>query len=463
MGLLSFLRSSSQPTPDTFEKELVTLELKIATHQEKLKTIYQRQKSTTSTITIYSSLIWSIYSLIYYFEWIPPLNHSLELLPIILIPIGLTSFRWIVQNWYQRKQETEKLRLRLLQNQLRDKVEELKKKTAYYSTKDLLDRYDEKIKSNNNNQSLSPSPNNNQQQQAGRMIMTPPNNNEGIRQRGSRLPYSSPGDKPNSIGTPLSNRSPSTTNHNGMPISNLPQSHPEQRKLQNHLQQLNTPSPPPPPSHTAGKGWADRFAEVLLGDDESKPQSKYALICLNCFAHNGLVRQEELDLIQYVCPKCGTFNPPKIRSEEDEHGTKEIAGLKKKTSTTNNLNIQGKQNGAGGRKSLVESMIRKKPSSSELIDKRRVVSSAAGVPSTSSSSSGLLSVNRTGQVVLDEVVDNEEEEEEDQEEEDGQDGNQSVESSLPDISSETNIPGHKITPTPPDRKSKKKSKQIKSN
>ncbi|KAH9471244.1 hypothetical protein Pst134EA_005150 [Puccinia striiformis f. sp. tritici] len=31
------------------------------------------------------------------------------------------------RNWYQRKQETEKLRLRLLQNQSRDKVEELKK------------------------------------------------------------------------------------------------------------------------------------------------------------------------------------------------------------------------------------------------------------------------------------------------------------------------------------------------
>jgi hypothetical protein len=56
--------------------------------------------------------------------------------------------RWLVQTWYQRKQESEKLRLRLLQKQLRDKVEELKKKTAYYSTKELLDRYDEKTKLN---------------------------------------------------------------------------------------------------------------------------------------------------------------------------------------------------------------------------------------------------------------------------------------------------------------------------
>jgi hypothetical protein len=60
----------------------------------------------------------------------------------------LLLFRRLVQTWYQRNQESEKLRLRLLQKQLRDKVEELKKKTAYYSTKELLDRYEEKTKLN---------------------------------------------------------------------------------------------------------------------------------------------------------------------------------------------------------------------------------------------------------------------------------------------------------------------------
>ncbi|POW21433.1 hypothetical protein PSHT_02483, partial [Puccinia striiformis] len=102
MRLLPFIRSSSQPTPDTFKKEL------------------------KSTITIYSSWIWSIYSLIYYFEWKPPLNHSLKLLPIIYIPIGIGI------NW-----------------------KNLRKTIAYYSTKDLLDIYDEKLKSNHNNQSVS--------------------------------------------------------------------------------------------------------------------------------------------------------------------------------------------------------------------------------------------------------------------------------------------------------------------
>lgn len=52
---------------------------------------------------------------------------------------------------------------------------------------------------------------------------------------------------------------------------------------------------------STGRGWADRFAEALLGGDEGNPESKYALICTKCFIHNGLVRKEELDTIRRSC------------------------------------------------------------------------------------------------------------------------------------------------------------------
>ena len=110
MGLFSFLRSSSQPTPDSFERELVQLELKIQHHQQRLQLISQRQRDFTASITIYSSLCWSIYSTLWYFGCTPSFallkqdhhpstlfaflsnpkfSQSLQLLPIILIPIGL--------------------------------------------------------------------------------------------------------------------------------------------------------------------------------------------------------------------------------------------------------------------------------------------------------------------------------------------------------------------------------------
>jgi len=391
MGIFSFLRSSNQPTPDLFEKELVQLEVKIQNHQEKLKLIDQRQRSTTSTITIYSSLFWLIYSSLWYFGWTLPLkwinrnqkilpssrfpflsdskfNQSLQVLPIILIPIGLLCFRWLVQTWYQRKQESEKLRLRSLQKQLRDKVEELKKKTAYYSTKELLDRYDEKTK---------PLSSPHSQSQPARMTMTPPNN-EALRQR-HRPPSSSPANMPNSA-SPMQVNTSSPAHQSGpfsAPLNHQPQLH--------DPKMFNTPSP------SGGRGWADRFAEVLLGDDEARPESKYALICIKCFAHNGLVRQEELDQIQYLCPKCGTFNPSRTKgvnqnrpSANDRLSVEGAAEGK-----TGSLNNPGQVN-RGGRKSLADSMFRRQSQSDNdtfhVTDKRRVASHGIGPPSTFSTS-----------------------------------------------------------------------------
>ena len=46
------------------------------------------------------------------------------------------------------------------------------------------------------------------------------------------------------------------------------------------------------------KQWYDRLADALLGDDEVSSgggrgeMSKYALVCVKCHAHNGLVKEE---------------------------------------------------------------------------------------------------------------------------------------------------------------------------
>lgn len=43
----------------------------------------------------------------------------------------------------------------------------------------------------------------------------------------------------------------------------------------------------------------DKVADALLGvSGEETPNSKYALICGKCFAHNGLVVKEEFDTIR---------------------------------------------------------------------------------------------------------------------------------------------------------------------
>lgn len=150
----------------------------------------------------------------------------------------------------------------------RDTVEEIKKKTNYYNTRNLIEKYDESL-------SLSPD-------------ATP------LRKRNVPLP-SAPQ-------TPLAPQPPP-----------LP---PQQQHLQTPNRQVRGPmlqlsracdcSPvtgcadtsrlaTPQPIQAARKHWYDKLADAILGDDDdqsaSVAASRYALICQKCFAHNGLVKE----------------------------------------------------------------------------------------------------------------------------------------------------------------------------
>lgn len=80
--------------------------------------------------------------------------------------------------------------------------------------------------------------------------------------------------------------------------------HPNQQHLLAFAQQQQ-------PIQPLRKQWYDKLADALLGDDDSStpPTSRYALICQKCFSHNGLVKESLWQDTQYVCPKCGHFNP----------------------------------------------------------------------------------------------------------------------------------------------------------
>ena len=49
----------------------------------------------------------------------------------------------------------------------------------------------------------------------------------------------------------------------------------------------------------------DKLVDFVLGDG---PNNRFALICSNCFTHNGLVRPEEFDTVKYRCTQCNFIN-----------------------------------------------------------------------------------------------------------------------------------------------------------
>lgn len=73
-----------------------------------------------------------------------------------------------------------------------------------------------------------------------------------------------------------------------------------------------TPQGPPLPRPILSKdrGMVDKLLEYLIGDG---PQNKYALICQNCFSHNGMAMKEEFEYLAFRCCYCFFLNPAKSK------------------------------------------------------------------------------------------------------------------------------------------------------
>jgi len=250
-------------------------------------------------VTLYAIGGWLVYLAAWWtvlprwYLWTPhsrdekTLQNIIKAVPALVGPVLILFIRRIVQSWYTRKAELEEKQLKSLMAEQRTKIDEIKKKTNYYTTKNLLDRYDEPGAA------------------AGRKPAAPSTPDNQLRKRNV------PGAAGTPQGTPGSVHSPHATPNRPPALQVVPPG----SQTRQHLLQQAAPQPMAP----LRKQWYDKLADAILGDDEASggsQHSRYALVCDNCFAHNGLVRESEYDEMRYVCPKCGFFNPsPRMKRE----------------------------------------------------------------------------------------------------------------------------------------------------
>lgn len=242
--------------------------------QTGLSEIRLRERRASLLVTLYALAGWVLYVSIWYIEALPKFGEektprdrkfakAVKGLPVVIGPIVILFIRRIVQLWYQRKGNAEEKTLQQLMKTRREKVEEIKKKTNYYTTRDLLQKYDE-----TNGPEVAKTP---------------------VRQRGPVPGVSAPGQ----LATPQRQ-------------SQLNSQTPTAR-----LDPRLTAFSPSYPIATPRKHWYDKVADAILGEDDSafaSPSSRYALICEKCFTHNGLVKESMWEDAQFVCPKCNHFN-----------------------------------------------------------------------------------------------------------------------------------------------------------
>ncbi|CAE7223485.1 unnamed protein product [Rhizoctonia solani] len=274
MPLLSWLWAKKVPG-DT--EVLEAIADSIRTRGEHLSEIRLREKRASFLFLLYSVGAWGVYLAAWFTSVLPSLeghqtlwnwkipksaDKVIFLTPAVLGPLFIYQIRRLVQAWYKRQETLEEAELKKLRTQQKKKLEEIKAKYNFDKIRALVDSQPDTPRRDD--------PNANLRQRA--ITMNP---------------------RPSVPARPLSQRPQQPFDPRAPPMLQVPA------------------SGPPMPVVSPQRGWLDKVADKVLGEDESPlgvAQSRYALICERCFSHNGLVKENDWETTQYICPKCGHMN-----------------------------------------------------------------------------------------------------------------------------------------------------------
>ena len=195
-------------------------------------------------------------------------------------------------------------RLDDFQNQREETIEKLKVATKYNSTQQLLEKY--------GGESPRSSPSPKRQTEKGQFAQQlqnvprtglPPPPTANIRRPPSASQNSPP--SPNYPSPPLElPRAPQTPQQSSSPPSFSPQPPTNQPSFAPNAFPQNS-------EYTEQPNWYDRVLDVLLGEDETQPRNRMAMICSACRLVNGqappgIKTPEELG--RWRCCSCGAWN-----------------------------------------------------------------------------------------------------------------------------------------------------------
>ncbi|XP_012072927.2 uncharacterized protein At2g24330 [Jatropha curcas] len=235
---------------------------------------------------------------------------AFRVLPMFLLP-GLSSLAYSTFASFTRMcDRKDQKTLERLRAERQAKIDELKEKTNYYTTQQLIQRYD---------------PDPAAKAAAATVLASKLGADSGLKvyvgedEAKLNIPTGKSKDVEFAEASGLRNRKQVDTRSSSAGSSPVRHSNEEmlcsgQREdLQNSKDnQLVVQHHNPKSSLVHDGGWITRLAALLVGED---PTQSYALICGNCHMHNGLARKEDFPYITYFCPHCHALNQPK-QSEE---------------------------------------------------------------------------------------------------------------------------------------------------
>uniref|UniRef100_A0A669B7Y4 Endoplasmic reticulum junction formation protein lunapark n=1 Tax=Oreochromis niloticus TaxID=8128 RepID=A0A669B7Y4_ORENI len=258
-------------------------------------------------LLLYSSALYLLTSLIVYCLYLPEhwWQRIAMALPFFIYPVLVWFIRKLLIFLFSKRTERNSEKLEDLKAAKKKILEEVMETETYKNAKLILERFDPEAKKKAELESTPV-----------RSPMTPRPGQE-IRQRGvpmRPMPMGTPhamvmtptlGARPllGPAGTPVAPGGP--PDRSALSASVLQGAVP--RTPSSPMQGMHPPGPPlARPILPKDRGALDRVIEYLVGDG---PQNRYALICQQCFSHNGMALKEEFEYLAFRCAYCYFMNP----------------------------------------------------------------------------------------------------------------------------------------------------------
>ncbi|KAM3862929.1 endoplasmic reticulum junction formation protein lunapark-B-like [Diretmus argenteus] len=304
-------------TKPTTVEQLENLDKEIK-ELEEFRTKNQRLlKLWVGRLLLYSSVLYLLTCLTVYYLYLPEQwSQRLAMaLPFFFFPVLVWFTRKLLIFLFSKRTERNSEKLEDFKVAKRKILEEVMETETYKNAKIILERFDPEAKKKAELESTPVRPQ-----------MTPRPGQE-IRQRGVAM-------RPMPMGTPVAMamtpppgaRTPVGPGGTpvGPPLLAAPGGPPERSGLspsvhQGAVPRTSTPCSPIPgvgmhppgpplarPILPRDRGTVDRVVEYLVGDG---PQNRYALICQQCFSHNGMALKEEFEYLAFRCAYCYFLNP----------------------------------------------------------------------------------------------------------------------------------------------------------
>ncbi|WOK94813.1 hypothetical protein Cni_G03518 [Canna indica] len=312
MGVVSRLWRGIFGADDDFQKKLEHLSKAEASVLARLKRRARSSKKVAKNI-IYLSVVFEVVAVSYAvaitrskdLAW---KTRAIYVLPMFVLPFLSTAIYKGLLRFTRMLNSKDEKTLEWLRAERQAKIDELKEKTNYYTTQQLIQRYD-----------LDPAA----KAAAASVLASKLGSDTGLKVRLGDEYIRSTSAKSYDVdlvqSTGLRNRKSSHARGHSAGSSITSEIIDETfNELVATAQEIASPNERVV-QHFKGSifgdgGWLARLAALLVGED---PTQCYALICSHCHMHNGLAKKEDFSYITYYCPHCHALNGSR-RLEEPE-------------------------------------------------------------------------------------------------------------------------------------------------